>query len=282
MAAVCASGAWSQRRDKREDREDRRVISYLNFELCELLNSLLCSRRLIPDVASEPVEILLHRGAIGFRLGQAVAEALEDRQLHRHVLIAQALIQLERIRNRHPRVSVAVLDQRRRLRLLDVGHRRRVGVDLRIVPRRRLQVLPRERVDVGVDVIRHPVRDAGADRDRLEPIGVARRQERGDVAALAPAHAADAIAIDEALLHQRIDAREHVPRVADAEIAHVERSELLAVSGAAAIVRLEDERALSRGRRRSDRSCRCRTAPDATRRSDRRESRPAGDNAGPA
>jgi len=59
----------------------------------------------------------------GLRLGQAVAEPLEDRQLHRHVLIAQTLVQLERIGNRHPRIVLTVLDQRRRARLLDVGHR---------------------------------------------------------------------------------------------------------------------------------------------------------------
>ena len=36
---------------------------------------------------------------------------------------------------------------------------------------------------------------------------------------------------------------QHVPGVADAEVAHVQRAELLAVAGAAAIVRLEHERA---------------------------------------
>ena len=186
----------------------------------------------------------MHGGAVGLRLVEAVSEALEDRQLHRRVLIAQSLIELERVRDRHARVLIAVLDQRRRVRLLDVGHRRGVRIDLRIVPGRRLQVLPRERMNVGVDVVRHPVGDAGADRDRLEAIGMPGRQERRDVTALAPAHAADAIAIGQPLLHQRVDARQHVPRVADAEIADVERPELLAVAGAAAIVRLEHQRAL--------------------------------------
>src|SRR5688500_5791708 len=74
--------------------------------------SLLSSCRLIPDIAGEPIQILLHCGAVGLRLRQAVAEAFEDRQLHGHVLIAKSLIQLERIRNRHPRVVLAVLDQR--------------------------------------------------------------------------------------------------------------------------------------------------------------------------
>ena len=43
-----------------------------------------------------------------------------------------------------------------------------------------------------------------------------------------------------------IDAGDHVPRIADAEVAHVECAELLAVTGAAAIVHLEDERAARR------------------------------------
>ena len=136
-----------------------------------------------------------------------------------------------------------MLNQRRRLRLLDVGDRRGLRVDLRIVPRRRLQVLPREWVDVGVDVVGHPVGDAGADRDRLEPRRVVRGEERRDVAALAPAHRADPRRIDQPLRNQRVDARDHVPRVADAKVADVQRAELLAVAGAAAVVRLEDEHA---------------------------------------
>ena len=70
-----------------------------------------------------------------------------------------------------------------------------------------------------------------------------RRQERRDVAALAPAHAADPLRVHPALLDQVLDAREHVPGVADAEVADVELAELLAVAGAAAVVDLQDERA---------------------------------------
>ena len=99
-------------------------------------------------------------------------------------------------------------------------------------------------MNVGVDVVRHPVGNAGADRERLEPIRVARGKERRDVATLAPAHAADAILVHQALLHERVDARQHIPRVADAEVAHVQRSERLAVTGAATVVGLEHERAL--------------------------------------
>src|SRR5207302_238621 len=80
-------------------------------------------------------------------------------------------------------IGRAVLDERRCLRPLDVGDRRRFRVDRRIVPGCRLQILTRERVDVGVHVVRHPVRDAGADGNRLEASGVVRREKRGNVAA---------------------------------------------------------------------------------------------------
>ena len=68
-----------------------------------------------------------------------------------------------------------------------------------------------------------------------------RGEERGDVAALAPSHGADPGRIDQAFRNQRVDTRKHIPGVADAEIADVERSELLTIAGAAAIIRLEDE-----------------------------------------
>ena len=45
-------------------------------------------------------------------------------------------------------------------------------------------------------------------------------------------------------LIERIDAAHDVPHVADAEVADVERAECGAVAGAAAIVWLENERAL--------------------------------------
>ena len=89
----------------------------------------------------------------------------------------------------------------------------------------------------------------------LEPRGVVRREKRGDVAALAPAHRADLGGIDNPLRDQRVDAGQHVPGVADAEIADVQRSELLAVAR-----RCRDSSARGRGRRagptrRSDRWC---------------------------
>ena len=68
-------------------------------------------------------------------------------------------------------------------------------------------------------------------------------QVGGDVAALAPAHAADARGVDPSSLHEVIDAGDDVPRVADAEVAHVELPEALAVAGAAAVVDLQHQRA---------------------------------------
>src|SRR5690606_3925215 len=73
------------------------------------------------------------------------------------------------------------------------------------------------------------------------------RQEGGYIAALAPAHAADAAAVDQALFHQLIDAGDHIPRLAYAEVAHVQLKERLTVAGALSVVRLQHERAAREG-----------------------------------
>jgi hypothetical protein len=59
------------------------------------------------------------------------AEALIDDQLRRDVVVLETVIQLEGVGQRHALIGGAVLDERRRLRLLDVGNRRRLRVDLR-------------------------------------------------------------------------------------------------------------------------------------------------------
>src|ERR1019366_6705584 len=84
------------------------------------------------------------------------------------------------------------------------------------------------------------VRDAGADGDRGE--SRAGGGEKGaDVSALAPPHRRHLRGIDPSLLDQVVDAAQHVPRVADAEVADVELPERLAVARAAAVVDLEHE-----------------------------------------
>src|SRR5882762_5229783 len=132
-------------------------------------------RRDLEQVLIEPLDVVVHRRAMALRLRGSMAdpaEALVHDQLRRDVVVLQALVQLVRIRQRHALVGRAVLNERRRLRLPDVGDGGGLRVNLRIVPRRRFQVLARERMDVGVDVVRHPVGDACAGRDRLEPRGI--------------------------------------------------------------------------------------------------------------
>src|SRR5262252_10445845 len=152
-------------------------------------------------VLVEPFEVVVHRRAVALRLRRPVADAAKavvNDQLRRYVVVEQTAIELERVRQRHTLIGGAVLNERRRLRLLDVGNRRRLRVHLRIRPRRAFQILAGERRDVGVHVIGGPVGDAGADRDRLEARRVVRGEERRDVAALAPAHGADLRRIDQA------------------------------------------------------------------------------------
>src|SRR6185503_5663898 len=77
---------------------------------------------LAPDVVREPVEVVLQDGAVGLRLGDAVAVAGVDDHGGGHALVAQSAVELVRVGDRNPPVVLAVLDQRRRLRLLDIGH----------------------------------------------------------------------------------------------------------------------------------------------------------------
>ena len=146
-------------------------------------------------------------------LGDTVPEALINYQPRGDSPILQRLIQLIRIRNRHTLVEFAVLDQRRRFGAVDVGNWRCLAIDGQVVPRRRLQVLARERVDIGAYVVGHPIGDSGAYRDGAKAIAVA-GDECGNVTALAPAHRAHAVAVDEPLADQIIHAGDHIVVVA--------------------------------------------------------------------
>ena len=81
---------------------------------------------------------MFHHGALLLRLVDAVTEAFINHHLHRHAPVFERLPQLVTIRDRNALVEFAVLNQRRGLGLLDVGDRRRLLVDFRIVPRGRL------------------------------------------------------------------------------------------------------------------------------------------------
>src|SRR5215208_6083600 len=80
--------------------------------------------RLLEQVLIEPLDVVLHRGPVTLRFRWPVADAAEpliDDQLRRHLVVLKPLVQLVRVRQRHALVGGAVLDERRRLRLLDVG-----------------------------------------------------------------------------------------------------------------------------------------------------------------
>jgi len=194
---------------------------------------------------AEPFEIVAHDGARRPRLADAVAEALVHHHRHRHAPVFEALAQLIGIGDGDAPVVLAVLDQGGRLRLPDVAHGRGEAVDLRVVHWIVAEIVEREGSDVGVVVVGRPVGDAGAHRDGGETVR-GRSEERRDVAALAPAHAAHPPGIHPPLRHQVIHARKHVPGVAHPQVAHVECAEALAVAGAAAVVHLQDQRAARR------------------------------------
>ena len=69
-------------------------------ELAGAENRRVLGKRFAPDVVAEPVEIRLHDGAVGFRLGDRVAETLIEDQARRDVLVLQAAIELESVGNR--------------------------------------------------------------------------------------------------------------------------------------------------------------------------------------
>src|SRR5262249_55610970 len=154
-ARGCPSQAMAKQKATRRTTRIRRALITTSTTVLRLE-----SRRLrVEQVLVEPLQIVLHRRAmaLGFRRTMSdTSKALIHDELRRDVIVLQALIELVRIRQRHALVRRAMLDERRRLRLFDVGDRRRLRVNLRIVPRRGLQVLPREPVDVGVHLVRHP------------------------------------------------------------------------------------------------------------------------------
>src|SRR5260370_40442455 len=102
-----------------------------------------------------------------------------------------------------------MLDERGRFGLRDVADWRSLLVDFRIVPRRGVQILRRERRDVRIGVVGHPVGNSRADRDGLEAVARC-GAERGNVSALAPAHRAYAGFVHPALGDERIPARTHL------------------------------------------------------------------------
>src|SRR5689334_20552106 len=78
------------------DRIPTRMIVPTKWRFPTVIRLPLLNTRcwLVPEITREPVVILLHQRAVRLGFGDAVAEALEDRQLHRHVLIAQPLVKL--------------------------------------------------------------------------------------------------------------------------------------------------------------------------------------------
>ena len=106
-----------------------------------------------------------------------------------------------------------------------------------------MQVLPRERRDVGVHVIGGPVGNARAYRYRFETIAEG-CDVRGNVSALAPAHCAHAVLVDKAFRDQRIHSRNHIGIITDAQVPHVQRAEFLAITRRAAVVRAQHQSSL--------------------------------------
>src|SRR5690348_3712808 len=127
-----------------------------------------------------------------------MAEAFVEDEFGGHAAVLESAIEFPGIRDRDASVAAALLDERGRVRVIDVSDGRSLFVDFRIAPGSAAKILARERSDVGIDVVGHPVRNAGADGHGAELVAES-SDEGGDVAAFAPAHGADALGVNVAL-----------------------------------------------------------------------------------
>ena len=98
-----------------------------------------------------------------------------------------------------------------------------------------MKVLPGKRRNVRIHVIGRPVGNPCAHGNRLEAVAEG-RDVRRNVAALAPAHRAQAVFVHEPFRDQRIHARNHVRIIANAQVPHIQRPEFLSVTCRAAII----------------------------------------------
>src|SRR5580692_7911265 len=143
----------------------------------------------------KPLIVVFHHGLQLLGLGDRMAESLVYDHPYRQTTVLERLVEFIPVGNWYSLVELSVLNQRRSLRGFNVSDGRRFFVDIWVVPRSRLQILPGERMDIGIHVIGHPVADPRPDGDRLEPIAE-RRNEGRNVSALTPAHGANASFVD--------------------------------------------------------------------------------------
>src|SRR5437588_12843976 len=130
-------------------------------------------------------------------LCDGVALVIEDQQFARDALVRQDGMDVLGLRNRHPRVVAAVLDEERRTDCVDVGHRRRLEQELPVVGER--AVLP---LACGAPVVggvleeRHEARDADGLDPRRPELGLEREGGEHHVAAVGAAVDDRARAVD--------------------------------------------------------------------------------------
>ena len=94
----------------------------------------------------EPTEVVIHHGAHRFGFGDRMAKAFIDDHLNAHALVFQRLPQLVSVGDGNAAIEFAMLNERRRTRVLDVGNRGRLLVDLRIVNRILAQIVDRGKI----------------------------------------------------------------------------------------------------------------------------------------
>src|SRR5882757_1921821 len=193
-----------------------------------------------PDIVVEPIQIVLHDSTISLRRSDAMPKSLVDIEARWDAVIQQTLIQLVRADNRNDRIEVSMLNHCGSFCLPYIGDGRTCSIYFRIIPRRGVEILSSDLLEVSKRIIKDPFSRACSYRYRLEAIAVS-GDPGGDEAAKAPTHGSDSIFINPSSRNQVIDTRDDVPIISNTHSAHGKPVKFRPVSVAAPIIRLQNQ-----------------------------------------
>ncbi len=95
-------------------------------------------------------------------------------------------------------------------------------------------------MNIGVNVIGHPVGYPGSHRSGFESVPVSRTEGR-DVTSLAPSHDSNEVFVHKTFFDKMIDATNHVFVISNTQVSVIQLSEVSPVAFAAPVIRLKYE-----------------------------------------